>query len=321
MKQSAILLSMLLAAAPIAGCVDGGDDDATLASFESEVATATNPINHGTLPFNVTQTATLTSAAGAAGFHAWQFTVSGAASVVLSTSPAAGGPAQVNTALVLYRQQTNGTWALVTSNNDGPLPPWSRISRSLTAGTYRALVKGQTTSVTGAFALSGTCSGAGCPATCSAPDVELNPEDTSALTPAVTTFNAGARSGYTWCYVAPVSQYSTDVCPSDPTTLEAVVEQLTYEKDELRGWSFADGQVLTAAQIAAIEPFTTTCSPGGPALATSVRNNVSSAPVQGWLIESEVPCHNCHEFGRFYVLWYPADGQILWLPYVTGYDS
>jgi hypothetical protein len=307
---------VLFAVSPLAlGCAAG--DEAELSSLESEVATAANPIDHGALPFGVAQTATLSSAAG---FHAWQFTLSSTASVTLTTSPASGGPASVNTALVLSRLASNGTWTTVTSNNDGPLPPWSRISRSLSSGTYRALVKGSTTSVTGAFALSGTCSGAGCPASC-APDVELVAEDASALTPAITTFNAGARSGYTWCRVAEVSQYSTDVCPATPSSLQAVVDQLVNYEEALRGWSFADGQVLTAAQVAAIEPFTTTCSPGGPALATSVRTNVSSAPVQGWLVESEVPCHNCHEFGRFYVLWYPADGQVLLIPYVTGYDS
>jgi hypothetical protein len=157
---------------------------------------------------------------------------------------------------------------------------------------------------------------AACPA-----EPVLTPRSSSALTPAITAFNAGARSGYTWCRVASVSQYSLQVCPATNASLQAVVDQLVNYEGDLRGWSFADGQVLTAAQIAAIEPFTTVCSPGGPALAASVRANVSRRQPMGWLIESEVPCHNCHEFGAFYVLYYPADGRVLLIPYVTGYDS
>ena len=155
--------------------------------------------------------------------------------------------------------------------------------------------------------------------TCPAP--ALTPVDASSLTAARNTFNAGARSGYTWCRIGTLTRYSEPVCPASPISLETVVNQITEVDGDLRGWSFADGTVLTSTQIAAIEPFTTTCSPGGPAFATAVRTKVSSAPRQGWLIESEVPCHNCHEFGRFYVLWYPSEGKVLVIPYITGYDS
>lgn len=319
MKQSAILLSLLCAVAGV-GCVadEGASDHAQLDTLESEVATVNNPVNHGGLPWNITQSATLTAAAG---FHAWHFSLSATATVALSTSPAAGGPASVNTVLALYRQQTNGSWSLVTSNNDGPLPPWSRISRSLSSGTYRALVRGNTTSVTGAFALAGTCSGAGCaPASCPA-EPALAETDASALAPAVATFNAGARNGYTWCRVAPISQYALQACPANNTSLEAVVNQLVNYEGDLRGWSFADGEVLSATEVAAIEPFSTVCSPGGPGLAASIRANVSSGLVMGWLISGEVPCHNCHEFGSFYVLYYPLDGKVILVPYITGYDS
>lgn len=312
MKYQSIALSLLFA---LGACATG--DEPELASLQSEVVSATNPIDHGALPWSAAQTATLSSTAG---FHAWQVTLTGSASVTFSTARAAGGPASVNTVIVLYRQQADGTWgSAIAQNNDGPTPPWSRLVSSLTAGTYRVMVKGSTTSVTGAFALTAACSGAGCAATC--PEPVLSSEDASVLDPAVATFNAGARSGFTWCRIAPLSQYSTAVCPAAPPSLATIVEQVIAVEDELRGWSFADGQVLTAAQVAAIEPFTTTCSPGGPGFASAVSANISGATPQGWVIGSEVPCHNCHEFGNFYVIWYPADGQVLLVPYITGYDS
>lgn len=149
----------------------------------------------------------------------------------------------------------------------------------------------------------------------------LTPGSTASLEPARTTFNANARNGYTWCRLGTLSRYSEPVCPSKPITLQQVVDGLVEIDGDLRGWSFADGQVLTSAQIAAIEPFTTTCSSGGPAFYTAVRSNVSSSTPQGWLVESELPCHNCHEFGRYYVLYYPSNGQVLVIPYITGYDS
>jgi hypothetical protein len=153
------------------------------------------------------------------------------------------------------------------------------------------------------------------------PDPELTPEDASALEPAIAAFNLGASRGFAWCRIAPVTQYSEPVCPADPIDLETVVNQVIEVEGGLRGWSFADGQVLTAAQVAAIEPFTTVCSPGGPGFAASVHANVSGATPQGWVVTSEIPCHNCHEFSNYYILWYPADGQVLVIPYVTGYDS
>lgn len=157
------------------------------------------------------------------------------------------------------------------------------------------------------------------PLSCAPPS--LTPGSTTSLQPARTTFNANARNGYTWCRLGTLSRYSEPLCPQKPVTLQQVVDELVELDGDLRGWTFADGQVLTAAQIAAIEPFTTSCSSGGPGFYAAVRANVSTSTPQGWLIESEVPCHNCHEFGRFYVLYYPSNGQVLVIPYITGYDS
>jgi hypothetical protein len=158
--------------------------------------------------------------------------------------------------------------------------------------------------------------------TCPEPQpIELTPEDPSALAPSIATFNVGARNGFTWCRLDEASLYSTPACPEAPVTLADIIDQLGASDEMLRGYSFADGQVLTAAEVAAIEPFGTVCSPGGPGVASAVDANVSGSTPEGWVVDSEIPCHNCHEFAHVYVLWYPADRMVLVLPYVTGFDS
>jgi hypothetical protein len=104
-------------------------------------------------------------------------------------------------------------------------------------------------------------------------------------------------------------------------TFADIIDQLSWTDTLLRGYSFGDGEVLSAAEVAAIEPFTTVCSPGGPGVASAVDSNVSGSAPQGWAVDNEIPCHDCHEFARVYVLWYPSDRAVLVLPYVTGYDS
>lgn len=150
---------------------------------------------------------------------------------------------------------------------------------------------------------------------------ELFPEDTSPLDPSFDAFNAGARHGHTWCRLAELSWYGTPACPSAPVTLSDIIDELSRFDPLLRGYAIADGELLTAAEIAAIEPFTTVCSAGGPGFATAVHDNVSQSEPQGWVINTEIRCHNCHEFARVYVIWYPADKQVVIAPFVHGYDS
>lgn len=288
-----------------------------LETSSSELVTAANPVNHGALAFGASYSATLTSAEG---YHAWHFSLAQNADLTFTTAPVAGGPA-VDTVLALYRQQTNGSWGTaVASNNNGPTPPWSRLVRSLTPGSYRILVRGALKSTVGPFSVSGACSGAGC--TCPNPQpLSLNPEDPSALDPAIATFNAGARNGGDWCSLtAPAWLYSLPVCLAQPATLESVVTEVIAQSQDLGGYFFSDGTVLTAAEIQQSLPFSTSCSAGGPGVAQAVSANVSGTTPQGWVITSEVPCHNCHEFNHYMVLLYP-DGNVLVLPYVTGYDS
>lgn len=314
MQSRTLLLSLALA---LGACAS--ESTLELGTVASEVATATNPVNHGPLTFGATTSATLTSAEG---YHAWFFSLAQSATLTFTTGPVAGGPS-VDTVLVLHRQQADGTWgATLASNNNGPTPPWSQLSRALTAGSYRIMVRRATSTVTGPFSLTSSCSGAGCAQTCPNPQpLSLTQQDASALDPALATFNAGARNGGDWCrLMTPAWLYTTPTCLQQPATLQAVVEEVIAQSQDLGGYTFADGTVLTTAEIQASLPFSTSCSPGGPGVAQSVASNVSATTPQGWVLTSEVPCHNCHEFYHYLVLWYP-DGKVLVLPYVTGYDS
>jgi hypothetical protein len=183
-------------------------------------------------------------------------------------------------------------------------------------------VRRATTAVTGPFQLTAACSGAGCSTACPNPQpLSLTQQDASALDPAIATFNAGARNGGDWCrLMTPAWLYTLPSCLAQPATLEAVVEEVIAQNQDLGGYTFLDGTVLTTAQIQQSMPFTTSCSPGGPGFAQSVASNVSATTPQGWTITNEVPCHNCHEFYHYLILWYP-DGKVLVVPQITGYDS
>lgn len=307
------LHAALLSAAALAAC--GTDSDlSSLEVRDQAVVTAANPVDHGALAFGASYSASLTSAEG---YHAWHFALTQGADLTFATGPVLGGPS-VDTVLALYRQQADGSWGTaIASNNNGPTPPWSRLVRTLTPGSYRVLVRGASKTVTGPFSLSSACSGAGCVTTCG---ISLAAEDATVLDPAIATFNAGARNGFDWCSLSAASWYSLPVCLDPSTTFAEVVDEVIAQSQDLAGYTFADGAVLTSAQIQQSLPFGTSCSAGGPQVAAAVSSNVSGASPQGWVITSEVPCHNCHEFNHWLVLWYP-DGNVLVLPYVTGYDS
>jgi hypothetical protein len=97
-------------------------------------------------------------------YLAWEFDVSAAADVSLDTSKAPAG-ASVDTVLYLYKQTAAGTWgSYIARNDDAAGSDFSSIDKHVTAGRYRVLVKGYSTTTYGGFLLSYACSGAGCAA-------------------------------------------------------------------------------------------------------------------------------------------------------------
>lgn len=98
-------------------------------------------------------------------FQSWTFTLTGNASMTLTTSTGMRNQA-VDTVLYLYRQKADGTYGAYLARNDDSSTDevFSQLSRDLTAGTYRVVVKGYSLEDTGRFALTTTCEGDGCAA-------------------------------------------------------------------------------------------------------------------------------------------------------------
>ena len=117
------------------------------------------PIDHGAIAFGTPATSALTAAEH---FHAWTFELTGDAQVDLATSYALLGQRKTDTVLYLYKEGPSGWGAYLVRNDDAGSSVYSKISRSLGAGRYRALVKGHLASTTGKFKLTVGCAGDGC---------------------------------------------------------------------------------------------------------------------------------------------------------------
>ncbi|MBP9089364.1 MAG: proprotein convertase P-domain-containing protein [Kofleriaceae bacterium] len=160
------LLALLLSSATLLSCVtdDRGEefDPPTEAGKDDSQR---RPTDHGTLAFGAAQIATISTEAG---FHAWQFELTGDANIDAWTTYALLGQRRVDTVMYLYKQRpgVNGgpsTWGpyIARNDNDGSRT-YSRIKRTLGAGRYRLLVKGYAATTRGRFAIELGCSGTGC---------------------------------------------------------------------------------------------------------------------------------------------------------------
>jgi len=120
-----------------------------------------SPIDHGALMFGRPERSELTAAQG---FHAWTFELTGPASVTVLTQRATPRSREVDTVLYLYRESATGWGRALTSNDDSMGTLFSAISRDLTAGRYRVLVKGYVRATRGGFGVLADCTGVGCAA-------------------------------------------------------------------------------------------------------------------------------------------------------------
>jgi hypothetical protein len=167
MRAHLVALSCLAlvacAGSPLAADKPLAEEDAPVdGAFDSFRSTT----DHGELVFGRAERASLTAAAG---FHSWTFTLTGPASVTLLTQLATPSSRELDTVLYLYRETASGWGRALTSNDDSPGSLFSAISRSLTAGHYRIIVKGYVRATRGAFGVLADCTGAGCSAATPAP--------------------------------------------------------------------------------------------------------------------------------------------------------
>ena len=144
------------------GCGDAGpkgaeDDPLGEGELDAKADSLRSPTNNGVIAFGDARPATLS---GSRGFHAWTFTLYGAADVQLYT--AADRDGAVDTVLYLYKK-TGATWgSYIARNDDDGDSVFSMVEKNLPAGEYRAIVKGYAKSTRGRFKLTSDCTGAGC---------------------------------------------------------------------------------------------------------------------------------------------------------------
>jgi hypothetical protein len=163
-RTSALAVLALAVSAPSLGCLDDGAVDKGAESAlptDGKADSFAKPTEHGVIPFATPAEGTLGASAM---YHTWTFALSDAASIHAFTGPSLTSRQTIDTVLYLYKQQASGKWGSYLARNDESSPgaKWSSITRNLTAGTYRILVKGYKATTYGQFSASVECDGAGC---------------------------------------------------------------------------------------------------------------------------------------------------------------
>ena len=162
--SAALGLGLALTASACLFDDDKGPEEEAAPDFGKDDSFA-HPTEHGYIEFGVPAASALTAAEH---FHTWQFDLTGNASVDLVTSYALLGQRRTDTVLYLYKAGPNGWGSYLYRNDDYGNTTYSKLSKNLGAGMYRALVKGHLATTTGKFKLTVNCSGDGCaaPASC-----------------------------------------------------------------------------------------------------------------------------------------------------------
>jgi hypothetical protein len=153
----------LFAGLSLLGCMDDKGPEEESPPDGAKDDSFRKPTNHGLIEFGASATSVLTADER---FHAWVFELSDSAKVDLTTSYAVLGQRRTDTVLYLYRE-TDGTWGpYIARNDDYGSTTYSKLTRELAPGRYRALVKGHLESTVGKFKLTASCDGPGCAPGC-----------------------------------------------------------------------------------------------------------------------------------------------------------
>lgn len=142
----------------------------------------------------------------------------------------------------------------------------------------------------------------------------LVPVSDSALAEAVTDWNA-ATGGYTFASVA-ANGYQVGGCG---VTLEQVVDlvgQVQGQGSPEYGW----GQTIDRATLEGGVFCGGSYSSGGPALLQAMDAFGADASAEAWSMSQEVPCHGCHGFEDWTIVYYPATRRAIALSGTHGYD-
>lgn len=153
---------------------------------------------------------------------------------------------------------------------------------------------------------------------CTPVPFSLTSINASSLEPARATWNLGSNGG-AWHYMDPISAYVTPQCPTTPTTLLAILGELAWDYQGIPAPE--DGTFTNRAGLSQSVFLSSNYYGNGLAVLAAIDAFAGGGEVQAWLATQEVPCHNCHEFQQFAVLYYPATRKVVVLQGYTGYDS
>ncbi|HEX5655644.1 MAG TPA: hypothetical protein VFX59_00545 [Polyangiales bacterium] len=143
----------------LAHCGDGGEDSEEVLALRAPPARASD---HGPIELGSSMETELSRAQAV---HTWQLTLPAEAAVTLRTEASVAaqpGDRELDTVLVLQRI-VDGQPRWLAQNDDVGRSRYSRIVRTLPAGSYQAQVHGYSSNVRGRFAFVTACVGAGCP--------------------------------------------------------------------------------------------------------------------------------------------------------------
>jgi len=158
--RSSALLALALAFSACVSAEDKGEEEELL--DDSKADSHQRPTDHGPIAFGTPETSALTVDER---FHSWTFNLSATANIELVTSYAVLGQRRTDTVLYLYKEtpeSPTGWGPYIARNDDHGNTTYSKITRELGAGRYRALVKGHKADTRGKFKLTVDCEGDGC---------------------------------------------------------------------------------------------------------------------------------------------------------------
>lgn len=148
----------------------GAEDDADI-HFGGPADSFQHPVEHGEFTFGEPHDAQISPQR----FHAWNFTLTGPATIALWTASTEALGAEVDTVLAVYRRGPGGWGEPLAQNDDHDGSLWSRVAVSGEPGEYRVLARGYSRATHGRIAIFGTCDGAGCAAASRTSFCELTP--------------------------------------------------------------------------------------------------------------------------------------------------
>lgn len=126
--------------------------------------------------------------------------------------------------------------------------------------------------------------------------------------------DACPRTGGSWCSVGAAVAFDYPRCVAMTPTQATVNEAALEATDRSGTFDVRYGSQLTRAELLRTQTFQR-------GLLSAIDAFAGDTDVRATLFESEEPCHNCHQFGIRFVLFYPRTQSVVVVDAGYGYDS